>query len=46
MFSSLYEIFHLGGWIDLSQSEEQKAKDVVVILNKALNSLCLQDTEP
>ena len=46
MFPSLYEIFRLGGRIDLSQLEEQKAKDVLVILNKAFNNLYLQDTEP
>ena len=46
MFPSLHEIFHSGGRIDPSQSEEQKAKDFLVILNKAFNNLYLQDTEP
>ena len=46
MFPSLYKIFHLGRRIDPSQLEEQKAKDVMVILNKALNSLYFQETEP
>ena len=35
------KIFCSGGQIDPSQSKEQKAKDVSVILNTILNNLCL-----